>query len=145
MKRTVIGTIAAIAVSSSWAQSRGAISTSDLDAWLHAYEQAWEHKDPAAAASLFSADARYFETPYAEPFEGPAGVKKYWTDVTADQRDIDFKYSPVAVTGNKGVATWSATFKTISTGARVELNGVFILTFDRDKRCTLLREWWHQR
>lgn len=121
------------------------ISRADLDTWLGAYERAWEGKDPDAAAALFAADARYFETPYAEPFEGPDGVKAYWSRVTADQRDIDFEYSIVTVEGRSGIATWSARFTTISGGAKVELNGIFLLEFADNRRCVQLREWWHAR
>jgi len=121
------------------------LSAADLDAWLGAYGQAWEKKDADAAANLFAADARYFETPYADAFEGQDGVRDYWARVTADQQDIDFQYSRIAVDGNTGIASWSATFTTISGGVKVELNGVFVLEFDANRRCLVLREWWHAR
>jgi ketosteroid isomerase-like protein len=121
------------------------ISRGDLDAWLAGYKRAWENKDPEAAAALFAEDARYHETPYAEPFEGPAGVRDYWTRVTADQRDIDFQYSVVTVEGVSGIATWSAKFTAVSAGALVELSGIFVLDFADGKRCARLREWWHVR
>lgn len=121
------------------------LSMAELARWLGAYGSAWENRDAAAAANLFSPDARYFETPYSDPFEGPAGVRDYWTRVTADQRDIDFRFSPIAVQGNTGIASWGAVFTTVSGGARVELNGVFVLEFDESRRCTTLREWWHVR
>lgn len=121
------------------------ISVNELDTWLRGYERAWESKDPDAAASLFTADAHYFETPYSEPFQGPDGVRAYWTRVTADQRDIDFQYAIVTVDGNRGIATWSARFSTISSNAKVELNGIFVLDFAREGRCRQLREWWHAR
>lgn len=145
LKQIAVAGLTGLVAGGAWAQSGTALSRADLGAWLAAYERAWETKDPAGAASLFAANARYFETPYAEPFKGPAGVRDYWAMVTADQRDIDFKSTPVAIEGNTAVAQWSATLTTISTGARVELNGVFVLEFDADKHCTLLREWWHAR
>ena len=121
------------------------ISHANLDAWLGRYEQAWENKDAEAAAGLFSENARYFETPYSDPFEGPAGVRDYWARVTADQRDIDFRYSVIATEGNIGIASWSVTFITISEGTKIELNGVFVLEFGSSDRCAVLREWWHLR
>lgn len=121
------------------------ISHAALDAWLSRYGQAWEGKDADAAASLFTADARYFETPYSDPFEGAAGVGAYWTRVTADQKDIDFTYGVIATEGNKGIASWSARFTTISEGTKLELNGVFVLEFSSADQCAVLREWWHLR
>jgi ketosteroid isomerase-like protein len=140
----MVGVLSALMATTAMAQNVE-ISVADLETWLGAYERAWERKDPDAAANLFAADARYFETPYAQPFEGQSGVRDYWTRVTADQRDIDFQYSSIAVDGDTGIASWSATFTTISGGVKVELNGVFVLAFDADKRCTVLREWWHAR
>lgn len=147
MNRTslIIGGLAALLGTYTMAQNTAGISKTDLDAWLRAYEQAWEQKDADAVAKLFTPNARYFETPYSAPFEGPAGVSEYWTRVTANQQDIDFQYEVIAVDGNTGVATWSSKFKTIPDGTPVELNGAFVLDFDGSKRCVRLREWWHAR
>lgn len=122
-----------------------AIDVNALRTWLAAYGRAWEARDAAAAASLFAADARYFETPYAEPFVGAAGVREYWARVTADQRDVSFGYTIVGVAEDVGVARWNAKFTLASNGASVELDGVFLLTFDAERLCTELREWWHAR
>ena len=40
-------------------------------AWLRAYQSAWEGRDAAAVAKLFSADARYHWTPLVPPQQGP--------------------------------------------------------------------------
>lgn len=121
----------------------GGLDTQRLAAWLADYEAAWEQRDADAAASLFTADAEYYETPYSEPFAGREGIAEYWAGVTAEQRDIDFEAEVVAVNGNVGVARWNAVFE--AGGEPVELDGVFILEFDRDGLCTELREWWVAR
>jgi ketosteroid isomerase-like protein len=121
------------------------LTRTSLEAWLARYEQAWESRDAERAVSLFTPDARYHEMPFDAPKSGSAGIREYWTNVTADQRDIDFRSSVVAVNGAIGVARWSANLRSASSGARVELDGVFILTFDASGRCSELREWWHVR
>ena len=121
------------------------LTTASFERWLAGYEQAWESRDATRAAELFTPDARYHETPFDEPKIGQAGIHQYWSSVTADQRDIDFEPQIVAVSGQTGVAHWSATFVSASTGARLELDGVFVLTFAEDGRCSELREWWHLR
>jgi ketosteroid isomerase-like protein len=122
------------------------VQTSEsLEAWLARYERAWESRDAEAAVALFTSDARYHEMPFDAPKSGSAGIREYWTTVTADQRDIDFRASVVAVNGVTGVARWSASLRSASSGARVELDGVFVLTFDASGRCSELREWWHVR
>jgi hypothetical protein len=121
------------------------MNTDDLRNWLSAYGAAWETRNPEAASELFSEDALYFETPYAEPFRGREGVKGYWAKVTDDQREVDFAGEALGFLGATGVAKWSARFKLASNGAAVELNGVFLLEFDQNGSCIRLQEWWHAR
>lgn len=116
-----------------------------LEAWLARYKEAWEQRDPARAAALFTENAPYHEMPFEAPKAGRRGIREYWATVTADQRDIDFASSVVAVSGQTGVARWSAKLKSASSGVNVELNGVFVLTFADSGLCSELREWWHVR
>ena len=116
-----------------------------VETWLNRYKDAWEQRDPARAAALFTENAPYHETPFDAPKAGRRGIRDYWATVTADQRDVDFKSNVVAVTGRTAVARWSARLTAASSGARVELDGVFILSFDDGGLCKELREWWHVR
>ena len=116
-----------------------------LEAWLERYGAAWEARDATAATPLFTPDARYYEMPFDEPKAGRAGIEEYWRGVTADQRDVHFESEVIAVSGNTGVAHWSARFRLESTGATVALDGVFVLEFDSSGLCSTLREWWHVR
>jgi ketosteroid isomerase-like protein len=116
-----------------------------LETWLAGYERAWEERDANLAAALFTENARYHEMPFDAPKAGRSGIREYWTAVTADQRNVDFKSEVVAVNGRTGVARWSASLTSAASGARVELDGVFVLTFDAAGLCTELREWWHVR
>jgi ketosteroid isomerase-like protein len=134
------GLLAAALASQASAQQ---LTTAALEKWIAGYERAWESRDAARAVELFTANASYHEMPFEAPKAGQAGIREYWSSVTADQRDIDFKSRVIAVNGQTGVAHWSATFTTASTGARIELDGMFVLTFDTNGRCSELREWWH--
>lgn len=125
--------------------SVGTIDESDLIRWLERYGRAWEARDAAAAAALFTEDARYRETPWAEPFEGREGVAAYWKRVTPDQDNIEFGFEVLAVSGNTGFAQWSCRFRSISGDAPVELNGIFVLEFADADLVRSLREWWHVR
>jgi uncharacterized protein (TIGR02246 family) len=119
------------------------LTATTLETWLAKYERAWETRDADQAAQLFTETATYRETPFDEPMTGRAAIESYWTSVTADQRAIDFESDVIAVQGNVGVAHWSARFEQASSGAMVELDGVFVLTFDSSGLCVSLREWWH--
>ena len=121
------------------------LNSAALTAWLSAYGAAWQTRDAAAAGKLFTADASYHEMPFDAPKAGRAAIEEYWRGVTADQRDVVFKSEVVAAHGKTGVAHWSAKFKVASTGATIELDGVFVLEFDATGFCSALREWWHVR
>jgi len=113
-----------------------------LEAWLKNYGAAWLAKDPAAAGHLFTTDAVYHENAFETPMQGRAAIEAYWARVTPDQTDIRFESRVIAVNGNTGIAHWKASFKLQSTGATIELDGVFVLEFDEQGVCKNLREWW---
>ena len=117
-----------------------------VEAWLARYKEAWEQRDSSRAAALFTENAAYHEMPFDAPKAGRAGIRDYWATVTADQRDVDFKSQVVAVSGRTAVARWSAALKSASSGLRIELDGIFVLTFEGGGPiCSELREWWHVR
>jgi hypothetical protein len=119
------------------------LSREQLKRWLDDYKAAWENRDAEAAGGLFTKDARYFETPFASPFLGSAGVRDYWKAVTEEQREIRFGYRIISITGASAVVHWTSRF--IWSGDPVELDGMFLLDFDRAGRCSVLREWWLKR
>ena len=119
------------------------LTSATVEAWLTRYKEAWERRDPALAASLFTENAPYHEMPFDPPKAGRSGIRDYWATVTADQRDVDFKSQLIAVTGQTAVARWSASLRSAASGVHVELDGVFLLTFDDSGLCSELREWWH--
>jgi uncharacterized protein (TIGR02246 family) len=147
MSTNVLKTLAVIAILAGAAPSAHAqLTSAKLDAWLGGYRDAWQNRDPERAAQLFTESATYRETPFDAPKNGRPGIREYWAGVTADQRDVEFHSQTIAVNGDTGVAHWSAKFKLASTGATVELDGVFVLDFDpKSGLCTALREWWHER
>ena len=121
------------------------LTAAALEAWLARYEEAWVERDPERAAALFTENAAYHEMPFDAPKAGRNGIRDYWATVTADQRDVHFTSSVVAINDRTGVARWSAKLKSASGGVRVELDGIFVLTFDDGRLCSELREWWHVR
>ncbi|UCF19310.1 MAG: nuclear transport factor 2 family protein [Gemmatimonadota bacterium] len=120
------------------------MSEAELQNWLEAYRQAWETRDPEAAVALFSDNVKYYETPFGLPAEGRPGVRDYWANATRGQVDIGFSHEVLFVSQDRGIARWWASFTRVSTGARIDLDGVFLLEFDHEGLCRELREWWHR-
>ena len=124
------------------AQEPQGLTLARLDTWLRGYEVAWETLDAGKAVSLFTKDATYLDDPYTKPYQGREGISKYWTDVTSDQKDVNFTYEVLAVTGKTGIAHWHAEFTQPSSGSTVILDGIFVLDFAPDGLCRNLKEWW---
>ena len=143
MKRLIVPLLlaAGFSVFSDPSQAK-ALDTAELETWLKKYEVAWETFDAAAAGRLFTGQATYHDNAYKPVMQGRAAIEQYWRTETANQRDVDFQSQVIAVSGNTGVAHWSAKFSLKSNGATIELDGVFVLEFDNSGQCKALREWW---
>lgn len=114
-------------------------------AWLDAYKAAWEARDPAAAATLFTADAHYHEMPFDAPIEGTDGIAAYWATAVAGQKDVLFTYEILACTGDRGLCHWHCAFTGIPGGAAIDLDGIFRCRFADVDHVSHFREWWHVR
>jgi uncharacterized protein (TIGR02246 family) len=113
--------------------------------WLEAYRRAWEEGDPQAAASIFSADAVYCETPFDEPMRGRDAILRYWSDALGSQDQVKFSYEVLAVSEGNGIARWRASFVRVPSSAQVELDGIFLVRMNSEGQCTQFQEWWHKR
>jgi hypothetical protein len=113
--------------------------------WLDAYGRVWEGGDKENVRALYTEDVRYYETPFDEPLQGVEAVYGYAAEAGTAQKDIRFWHEPLAVIGDTGIARWGASFVRVPSGVKVELDGMFMISFAPDGRCRELREWWHRR
>lgn len=112
-----------------------------LKGWLDAYGRAWQTGDPDAAVLLFAEDASYQETPFAEPARGSQAIHAYWSLVRENHQDVEFSYSILSV--EPPAVHWRATYVNRKSGVPTRFDGIFLLEFDPENRCTSFREWWH--
>ncbi len=119
------------------------MNETEVKSWLERYRQAWQTRDPEAAAALFSEDARYYETPFVAPVKGRDPIRKYWANATHNQSGISFSYEILSLSGHRAIARWWAAFTRVSSGMRATLEGMFLLEFNEQGLCRELREWWH--
>ena len=111
--------------------------------WISAYGRAWEQRDAAAAAALFSDDAVYRDHPLGPPHLGSAGVHDYWAGVTATQADVTVRFGTPVVSSDGRRAAVEFWVTMANAGADVTLTGILMLRFGADGRCEELREAWH--
>jgi ketosteroid isomerase-like protein len=123
--------------------SQPLITVEQFTAWLRAYQAAWEGRDAAGAARLFSEDARYYWTPLVPPQQGPAEIAAVWEQAVSQQRDIRFTFTVFGVAGATGMATWRADFTRLPDQFKVRIEGVLSAEFAATGLCRVFREWWH--
>ena len=121
-----------------------------VQAWLDAYEHAWQTYDPAEIGALWTDDAEYRWHPADDPEEGREAIVFGWLNPNNDPNNRDLpgtylgEYHPYAVDGNRAVAIGMSTYwtdATRSTVARVYYNN-WLLEFGPDGRCSSFIEYW---
>ncbi len=111
--------------------------------WLERYFAAWASNDPDEVAGLFSGDAVYHHGPFRDDAaRGRDEIVRRWIEGGV-QPGLETRFEPLALEEERGVAWWRVAF---DEGARrVELDGILVLDFDAEGRCTLHREWVDRR
>lgn len=113
----------------------------NVEEWVEAYREAWEGRDPEAAAALFAPGSTYRDNIFEEPHRGPEGVSSYWAGVTEAQSDVTVKMGRPFADGKRVAVEFWTNMKVA--GDDVTLPGCLLLDFDEDGLCTRLREYWH--
>ena len=137
-------------------------STMHIERFMQGYKAAWERRDEAMFAELFTADGEYRNTPFAVQ-RGHAQLAAYWCRVKL-QEDVQLGYEVLASTATGGIAHWHVTYQVASeelfriwagsTGTnliarnpgdplpRMVPDGVLQAEFAGDL-CKECRLWWH--
>ena len=111
--------------------------------WMERYGKASKENDVRASSELFAPDARYYETPFAEPMVGRDAIYEYWNRGAQNLKDKESTFEIFSVKDNLGIARWQAKFTVINSGKRVALDCLFLVEFDEYGKCSVFREWWH--
>jgi ketosteroid isomerase-like protein len=109
-------------------------------AWIQGYERAWRAAGTAGLAALFTQDATYRQSPYAEPLVGLDAIAVAW-ERERDGPDEVFTMTSeiVAVEGNTGVARLVVRY---GDPLRQEYQDLWLVRFAEDGRCSSFEEWW---
>jgi hypothetical protein len=110
--------------------------------WLERYFAAWASNDAEAVRALFAEDAVYSYGPFRDRARGREEIVRRWVEGGA-QPGLSTWFEPLALEGERGVAHWRVAFD--EGEERVELDGIVVVDFDPEGRCTLHREWYDLR
>lgn len=126
------------------------ITHESVQAWLDAYERAWETYDAEQIGALFSEDAEYRWHPADEPEKGREAIVFAWLNPGGNASDRDApgtylgEYRPYAVDGHRAVAIGTSTYWSDASRSKVDrlYYNSWLLEFDDDGRCTSFTEYW---
>lgn len=107
--------------------------------WLSGYESAWRAPGTASLAGLFTENAQYLVSPYAEPLAGLAAIGQMW-EQARDSPDEVFTLSTgiLAVDGPLAVVRAEVHY---GDPVRQEYRDLWVLRLDGDGRCSWFEEW----
>jgi hypothetical protein len=117
----------------------------DFDRWLMGLKNAWEMKNPQAAADLCAEKVIYHETIFGEPCRSKEDVRIEWEAVPSSKRDIKFNYEILSTEANFGLAHWTAEFTRIPSEENAQLDGIFKVSLDENNLCTEFYQWVESR
>lgn len=107
--------------------------------WMDAYESAWRSPGTDGLRLLFSSDAVYLTSPYAEPVVGLDGIAVMW-EAERDGPDEVFAMSreAVAVSGGVGVGRVEVAY---GEPPRQYYRDLWVVRFDDDGLAVRFEEW----
>jgi ketosteroid isomerase-like protein len=107
--------------------------------WLSGYEDAWRAPGTAPLAALFTEDAQYLVSPYAEPVAGLTAIGKMW-ERERESPDEVFTLSTdiLAVDGPVAVVRTEVRY---GDPVQQEYRDLWVLRLGGDGRCSWFEEW----
>ena len=108
-----------------------------FESWIERYERLWHTPGTAGLAELFTVDATYQPSPWAEPVRGLDALAAFW-DAERDSPDEGFTLASevIAVEGEVGVVRVEATYDDGE-----HWRDLWVIRLDGDGRCAAFEEW----
>ena len=114
-----------------------------VESWMDRYRAAWISNEADAVAALFTKDARYSVSPFADPWVGREEIVRRWT--AGVQQDVEMTSEVLAIEGDLALVHWHVFTRNVADPVRVEYDGVLAVRFAQDGRCEDHREWYFRR
>ncbi len=114
------------------------METQDVHRWVEGYIRAWASNEPGDIGGLFTDDARYFTTPYREPWRGRDAIVAGWLDNKDEPGNYTFRFEVLAVAGDLGIVRGVTRYNV----APSEYSNLWIVRLTDDGRCSEFTEWW---
>ena len=106
--------------------------------WVEAYEHGWRDEDRHAVERLFTPNARYLRSPYAEPLDGHDAIRDFWVDDDENGSVFRMQAWPVAAEGTDAVVRVMVEY---GDPVDQEYLDLWVLRFADDGRVEHFEEW----
>ena len=113
--------------------------------WLAGYEAAWRTPGSAGLTGLFTGDASYLQSPYAQPVTGLDAIRRMWeTEREGPSEVFTVATDILAVDGPVAVVRAEVRY---GEPLRQEYRDLWVIRLGDDGLCTWFEEWpyWPER
>lgn len=107
------------------------------------FGQGWARQQPDLILSVFTEDAVFLETPFADPRRGLDAIRSYWGDLSYHQSEATFSSGEVFVVGPWFSVEYKCVFRRRRTGDWVDVRGSLFCETTGD-RISEMRMYWHR-
>ena len=122
------------------------IDRQTIHTWIEGYQRAWQTDDRQMIGRLFAEDARYFLTPFDDPWQGRAAIVERFRKEPEPTERWTFRYEVQAVEGLTAIIRGWTHYLDETTGAPgPEFSNTWLVKFDADARCCEFTEWYMRR
>ena len=111
---------------------------------MDTFAGAWSKGSIDRIISVFTTEAVFIETPFAEPLTGITAIRRYWADVPYHQSEITVSTGEIYVVGPWFATEFKSVFRRRRTGEWVEAKGA-IFCETSGGRISEMRMYWHRR
>ena len=117
----------------------GTVDRGRIAEWVADYERAWRTAGTDQLAELFTPDATYLTTPFAEPVRGLDAIAELWEEEReGPDEEFTLQSEIVAVEGDTGVVRLEVRY---GEPHHRTYRDIWIVRLDRDGRCVYFEEW----
>jgi ketosteroid isomerase-like protein len=107
--------------------------------WLAGYEAAWRAPGTDGLAHLFTGDATYLQSPYEQPVQGLAAIRRMWAAQREGPGEVfTLTTEIVAVDGPAAVVRAEVRY---GHPLRQEYRDLWVIRLGQDGRCSWFEEW----
>ena len=107
------------------------------------FAEGWTKARLDTLCSVFADDAVFIETPFSQPLQGLAAIRRWWADVPYHQSEINCSTGEIYSAGPWFSTEFNVKFRRRRTGEWVEARGA-IFCETAGGKITEMRMYWHR-